>query len=314
MAPIRNLSAAFFKLVSIIAIAKLSLRVIAQEYASLPVSTPPADFEWLAIAGSVENEDTNRASLIHWATQPNRVSPGNFHLTVPRSNSLSSIIANVGSERAEAAYLSPRVLAEDSLLYMNRDPLVLRRPEDLAANRGEAIFGRTAAESLGQYLDANFRLGGIWAFLRETFLDYPFERRIVSPLSPVSAGNPGEARTGNTLLHFGLRNLIGSNPRGFITFRDRLEFDAAAKGPSLILRNPLGIDGSKIVTTLAAEYPNWNVNNSAIPRVGATVSILHGAWSMNLTASAGSGNFELTRGHRENRFEQRVLFYARRAF
>jgi hypothetical protein len=314
VAPIRYFFPPAFKLVFAFAIANLPFRPMAQDYASLPVAAVPSDFRLVTAPEPPANTNVTRASIVHWASEPQKISSWNFRLTGSDSNTFSAIITRVGADRTEAVMLSPRVFAEDSLRYMNRDPLVLSSPENLAAQRGVSIFGTTAAESFGEYLDANYRLGGIWAFVRETFLDYPFERRIVSPLSPVGAGNPGEARTGKTLVHFGLRNLVGANPKGFITFRDRLEFDAAARGPSLVLRNPIGIDGNTIVTTLAAEYSDWNISGGGIPRVGATVSFLRGAWSFNCTASAGQGNFELSRGHRENRFEERLMFYARRPF
>ena len=87
--------------------------------------------------------------------------------------------------------MSARVFTEDSLLYMNRDTSVLRSPDELATSRGVSVFRRTAVQSLGDYLDVNYHPGGIIGFFRETFLDNPYDKRIISPLSPAVAGNPG---------------------------------------------------------------------------------------------------------------------------
>ncbi len=85
--------------------------------------------------------------------------------------SLSFILEKVGTKRAESVLMSARVLTEDSLLYMNRDTSVLRSPNELATSRGASVFRRTAVQSLGDYLDANYHPGGIIRIFRETFLN-----------------------------------------------------------------------------------------------------------------------------------------------
>jgi hypothetical protein len=228
--------------------------------------------------------------------------------------SLSFILEKVATKKAESALTSVRVLTEDTLLYMNRDPITLRSPDELATSRGVSVFRRTAIQSLGDYLDANYHPGGIIRIFRETFLDDTFDKRIVSPLSPVVAGNPGVANARKDDIHVGLRNLLSRNPRGFITFNDKAELDVAVNGPSFILRNPIYIDGKTLVTALAVEYPNWKVNSWSFPRVGATLTYVHGKHSVYLTASAGRDNFRSSQGDIENRYEERIMLYTQYAF
>ena len=171
----------------------------------------------------------------------------------------------MGTDRAESALTSARVLTEDSLIYMNRDPTGLRSPDDLATRRGVSVFRRTAVQSLGDYLDANYQPSGTIGFFRETFLDDNYDKRIISPLSPVVAGNPGVAYAGKDGVHIGLRNVLSPNPRGFITFSDKAELDVTARNPSFILRNPIYIDGKVLTTTLGVEYPDWKVDRWSIP-------------------------------------------------
>lgn len=228
--------------------------------------------------------------------------------------SLSFILEKVGTKKAESALMSARVFTEDSLLYMNRDPALLRSPDELATSRGVFVFRRTALQSLGDYLGANYHPNGIVGFVRETFLNDTFDKRIVSPLSPVVAGNPGVANTRKDDIHVGLRDLLSTNPRGFVTFNDKAEIDLAVNGPSFILRNPVYIDGKALITALAVEYPDWKVNSWSFPRVGATVAYVHGKHSVYLTSSAGRGNFEFSRGHTESRYEERIMLYTQYAF
>ena len=105
--------------------------------------------------------------------------------------SLSFILEKVGTERTESTLTSARVLTEDALQYMNRDPAVLISPYQLATHRGESVFRKTGVQSLGDYLGANYHPNGVIGFFRETFLDNSYDKRIISPLSPPDAGNPG---------------------------------------------------------------------------------------------------------------------------
>jgi hypothetical protein len=228
--------------------------------------------------------------------------------------SLSVILEKVGTKNAESALMSARVLTEDSLLYMNRDSTVLRNPDELATSRGVFVFRRTALQSFGDYLGANYHPNGIVGFVRETFLNDTFDKRIVSPLSPVMAGNPGVANTRKDDIHVGLRNLLSTNPRAFVTFNDKAEIDVAVDGPSFILRNPVYIDGKTLITALAVEYPDWKVNSWSFPRVGATLAYVHGKHGVYLTSSAGRGNFAFSQGHLESRYEERIMLYTQYAF
>jgi hypothetical protein len=228
--------------------------------------------------------------------------------------SLSFILEKVGTKKAESALTSARVLTEDSLRYMNRDISVLRSPDDLATRRGVSLFRRTAVQSLGDYLDANYHPGGIIRIFRETFLNDSYDKRIISPLSPVVAGNPGVANVRKDDIHVGLRNLLSPNPRGFITFSDKAELDVTAHNPSFILRNPIYIDGTALITTLAVEYPDWKVNSWSSPRVGATIAYVHGKHGIYLTTSAGRGNFELRQRYIENRYEEHIMLYTQYTF
>ena len=228
--------------------------------------------------------------------------------------SLSFILEKVGTRKAESALMSVRVLTEDSLLYMNRDTSVLRSPDELATSRGISVFRRTAVQSLGDYLDANYHPGGIIRIFRETFLNDSYDKRIISPLSPADAGHPGMANARKDDIHIGLRDLLSTNPRGFVTFSDKTELDVAVNGPSLILRNPIYIDGKALITALAVEYPDWKVNSWSLPRVGATLAYVHGKHGVYLTASTGRGNFELSQGRIESRYEERIMLYTQYAF
>jgi hypothetical protein len=228
--------------------------------------------------------------------------------------SLSFFLEKVGTERVESTLTSARVLTEDSLLYMNRDPTALRSPDDLATRRGIFLFRRTAVQSLGDYLDVNYHPSGIIGFFRETFLDNTYDKRIISPLSPVVAGNPGMAYAKNDGIHIGLRDLMSPNPRGFITFSDKAELDVTPRNPSFILRNPIYIDGKVLTTALGVEYPDWNVNSWSIPKVGATFAYVHGEHSVYLTVSAGRNSFESSQGGIESRYEEQIMLYTQYKF
>ena len=228
--------------------------------------------------------------------------------------SLSFILEKVGTERAESALTSARVLTEDSLLYMNRDPAVLISPDERATRRGVSVFRKTAVQSFGDYLGANYHPNGIIGFSRETFLDNAYDKRIISPLSPVVAGNPGVAYARKDGIHVGLRDVTSPNPRGFITFSDKAELDVTAHNPSFILRNPIYIDGEALITALAVEYPDWQVDKWSIPSVGATLTYVHGKHSVYLVASAGRDNFESSRGDIESRYDEKIMLYTQYTF
>ncbi|MGB7769046.1 MAG: hypothetical protein WBN22_09380 [Verrucomicrobiia bacterium] len=227
---------------------------------------------------------------------------------------LSFILEKVGTERAESVLMSARVLTEDSLLYMNRNPAVLSSPDELATRRGVSVFRRTAVQSLGDYLGANYHQNGVIGFFRETFLDNTYDKRIISPLSPVIAGNPGVAYARKDGIHVGLRDVMSPNPKSFITFSDKSELDVTAHNPSFILRNPIYIDGKALITALAVEYPDWKVNSWSLPKVGATLAYVHGKRSVYLTASTGRDNFQSSQGDIENRYEERIMLYTQYAF
>jgi len=111
-----------------------------------------------------------------------------------------------------------------------------------------------------------------------------------------------------------LRNVLSRNPRGFVTFSDKAEIDVAINGPSFILRNPIYIDGKVLTTALAVEYPDWEVNSWSFPKVGATLSYVHGKHGVYLTAIAGGDNFKSSQGGIESRYEEQIMLYTQYKF
>lgn len=222
--------------------------------------------------------------------------------------SLAAIIEKEATKRAYATLMSARLDTEDAELYLNQDPTTLRSPYDLETRRGISVFGRTAVESLGDYVDQNYHPGGIIRFVQETIFDDPFDKRIVSPFAPAYAGNPGEAFTRKSDIHFGLRHLASDNPMAFLTFSDKAEIDLTRRNPSFTLRNPFYIDrGSALVTVLAVKYPDWQVSHWSLPTFGATLAYVHGRHSINLTTSAGTCNCLTSTGGTESRYAEQVL-------
>lgn len=265
-------------------------------------------------------EQYNRSNSLHavliWISRPWDGTNPELRLKLKQKDerSLSFILEKVGTQKAESALMSARVLTEDSLLYMNRDPRGLENPDELATRRGIAVFGRTALQSLGDYVGENYRPNGIVGIVRETFLNDTFDKRIISPLSPVVAGNPGVANARKDDIHVGLRNVLSRNPRGFVTFSDKAEIDVAINGPLFILRNPVYIDGKTLTTALAVEYPNWEVNSWSFPKVGATLAYVHGEHGVYLTASAGGDNFKSSQGGIKSRYEEQIMLYTQYKF
>jgi hypothetical protein len=232
--------------------------------------------------------------------------------------SLSFIIDKVGTKRAESTLASARVLTEDLMLSMNPDASAGRSPVELTDHHVASVFRETARESLGDYLQENYHPGGIIEIVRETLLDDSFDKRIVSPFSPAYAGNPGAAYARKDDIHVGLRNIWSTNPRGFVTFSDKVEIDVTRKNPSLTLRDPLYLNRSDnrkaLITALAVNYPDWQVDKWSIPGVGATLSYVYNNQSVNLTAGAGRCNFESSQGGVESRYGEQVMLYAQCTF
>ena len=231
--------------------------------------------------------------------------------------SLSSILGKVATKRAESTLASARVLAED-VSSVNRGTSASRSPAELADHRVTSVFRETARESVGDYVKANYHPGGIIEVVRETLLDDSFDKRIVSPLSPAYAGNPGAAYAKKGDIHFGLRNIWSTHPRGFVTFSDKVEIDVTRSNPSLTLRDPLYLNYSDnhkaLVTALAVNYPDWQVDKWSIPSVGATLSYVYNNESVNLTAGAGKCNFGSSHGGVESRYGEQVMLYAQCTF
>ena len=232
--------------------------------------------------------------------------------------SLSFIVGNVGTRRAETTLASARVLTEDLMSSMNPDTSASRSPVELTDHHVASVFRETARESLGDYVKANYHPGGIIEIVRETLLDDSFDKRIVSPLSPAYAGNPGAAYAKKDDIHVGLRNIWSTNPRGFVTFSDKAEIDVTRRNPSLTLRDPLYLDYSDkrkaLITAVAVNYPDWQVDKWSIPSVGATLSYVYNSESVNLTAGAGRCNFESGHGSVESRYGEQVMLYAQCTF
>jgi hypothetical protein len=232
--------------------------------------------------------------------------------------SVSYILDKVGTERAESTLESARVFTEDLMASTHRDASVQRNPIQLTDHHIASVFRDTARDSLGDYVKVAYHPVGIVEIIRETLLDNSFDKRIVSPLSPADAGNPGAAYAKKGGIHVGLRDIWSDSPRGFITFSDKAEIDVTRKNPSITLRDPLYLDYNNnrkaLITALAVNYPDWQVNKWSIPNVGATLSYVDGNQSINLTASAGRCNFETSGGGVESRYGEQVMLFAQCTF
>ncbi|MGA9780142.1 MAG: hypothetical protein WBS33_17920 [Verrucomicrobiia bacterium] len=232
--------------------------------------------------------------------------------------SLSFILDKEGTERAESTLASARVFTGDLMQSMNRDTLIPRSPVDLTVHHVTSVFRETTRDSLGDYVEENYHPGGIMEIVRETLLDNSFDKRIVSPFSPAVAGNPGAAYAKKGGIHVGLRDMWSGNPRGFVTFSDKAEIDVTPRYPSITLRDPLYLDYSDnrkaLITAVAMNYPDWQVDRWSIPSVGATLAYVYESESVNLTASAGRCNFESSHGGADSRYGEQVMLYAECAF
>ncbi len=296
-----------------------TLQSQAQQYAALlkftgdtnaPVRPHP---EW--------HGDTNSLSAVFTWTRPVEAGTKLELKLDPQQRdlkSLSFILDKEGTERAESTLASARVLTGDLMLTRNRDALTQRSPVDLIARHVTSVFRDTTRDSIGAYVKENYHPGGIVEIVRETLLDDSFDKRIISPFSPANAGNPGDAHAKKDGIHVGLRNIWSENPRGFVTFSDKAEIDVTPRCPSITLRDPLYLDYSNnrkaLITALAVDYPNWQVDKWSIPSVGATLSYVYDNQSVNLTASAGRSNFESSHGGGESRYGEQVMLYAQCAF
>jgi hypothetical protein len=267
------------------------------------------------------HSDTNSVSaVLIWTRPPKERTNRELKLDFERKDekSFSFILDKVGTERAESTLMSARVLTEDLMSSLNRDTSAPRSPVELTDHHVAAVFRNTARDSLGDYVKDNYHPSGIVEILRETFLDDSFDKRIVSPFSPADAGNPGTAHAKKDGIHVGLRNIWSDNPRGFVTFSDKVEIDVTPRNPSITLRNPLYLDCSNnrkaLITALAVIYPDWQVDRWSIPSVGGTLSYVCDNESINLTAGAGRCNFESSHGGVGSRYGEQVMLYAQCTF
>ena len=160
------------------------------------------------------------------------------------------------------------VFTEDSLLYMNRDTSALISPDELATRRGVSVFRRTAVQSLGDYLGANYHPNGIIGFFREAFLDDSSTRELSLRCPRLLRGIQEWPIQKRRHPRWVARS-VDPNPRGFVTFSDKAEIDVTAHNPSFILRNPVYGDGHALITALAVEYPDWQVDKVVHPQCGA---------------------------------------------
>ncbi len=296
-----------------------ALQSQAQPYPALLEFTADTNFpvrpvsEWHSDTSSVVAELT-------WTRPPKEGTNPERKLDLERKDakSLSSILDKVGTERAESTLVSAWVLTGDLMSSMNRDASARRSLVELTDHHVASVFKNTARDSLGDYVKDNYHPGGIVEILRETFLDNSFDKRIVSPFSPADAGNPGTAYAKKDGIHVGLRNIWCGHPRGFVTFSDKAEIDVTPSNPSITLRDPLYLDYSNhrraLITALAVNYPDWQVDRWSIPSVGATLSYVYANESVNLTAGAGRCNFESSHGGVESRYGEQVMLYAQCTF
>lgn len=291
----------------------------AQSYAALLQFT--ADTNMPPRPVSEWHGDTNSVyAVLIWNSRPEAGTNVALKLDLNQQDerSLSFILNKVGTERAESTLASARVFTEDLMSSANRDLSARRSTVEVTDGHIAAVFRNTARDSLGDYVKDNYHPGGVVEILRETLLGNSFDKRIVSPFSPADAGNPGAAYAQKDGIHVGLRNIWSDNPRGFVTFSDKAEIDVTRKHPSLTLRDPLYLDYSNnrkaLITALAVNYPDWQVDKWSIPSVGATVSYVYDHESVNLTAGAGQCNFESSHGGVQSRYGEQVMLYAQCTF
>ncbi|HKW27909.1 MAG TPA: hypothetical protein VJT54_01120 [Verrucomicrobiae bacterium] len=291
----------------------------AQSYAALLQFT--ADTNMPPRPVSEWHGDTNSVyAVLIWNSRPEAGTNVELKLDLDQQDvrSLSFILNKVGTERVESTLASARVFTEDLMSSANRDISARRSSVEVTDHHVAAVFRNTARDSLGDYVKDNYHPGGIIEILRETLLGNSFDKRIVSPFSPADAGNPGTAYAKKDGIHVGLRNIWSDNPRGFITFSDKAEIDVTPDHPSLTLRDPLYLDYSDnrkaLITALAVNYPDWQVDKWSIPSVGATVSYVYNHESVNLTAGAGQCNFESSHGGVQSRYGEQVMLYAQCTF
>ena len=296
-----------------------TLQSQAQPYAALLEFTADTNVparpvsEWHGATNSV-------VAVLTWTRPPKERTTPELKLVVEQKDekSLSSILDKVGTERAESTLVSARVLTGDLMSSLNRDTSAGRSPVELIDRHVALVFRDTARDSLGDYVKDNYHPGGIVEILRETFLDDSFDKRIVSPFSPAGAGNPGTAYAKKDGIHVGLRDVLSDNPRGFVTFSDKAEIDVTPRHPSITLRDPLYLDYSHnrkaLITALAVNYPDWQVDRWSIPNVGATLSYVYANESVNLMAGAGRCNFASSHGGVESQYGEQVMLYAQCTF
>jgi hypothetical protein len=270
---------------------------------------------------SVWHSDTNSVvAVLTWTRPAAAEASQERKLVFERidEKSLSSILEKVGTERAESTLGSARVLTGDLMSSLNRDPSAPGSPVELIDHHIASVYRNTARDSLGEYVKDNYHPSGVVEILRETFLDDSFDKRIVSPFSPPDAGNPGTAYAKKDGIHVGLRNIWSDNPRGFVTFSDKVEIDVTPRNPSITLRDPLYLDyrnnRKALITALAVIYPDWQVDRWSIPSVGGTLSYVYDNESINLTAGGGRCNFESSHGGVGSRYGEQVMLYAQCTF
>lgn len=296
-----------------------TLQSQAQSYAALLEFT--ADTNMPVRPGSAWHSATNSVvAVLTWTRPPKEGTTPELKLVIEQKDqkNLSSILDKVGTERVESTLVSARALTGDLISSLNRDTSAGRNPVELIDHHVALVFRDTARDSLGDYVKDNYHPGGIVEILRETLLDDSFDKRIVSPFSPVDAGNPGTAYAKKDGIHVGLRDVLSDNPRGFVTFSDKAEIDVTPRHPSVTLRDPLYLDYSHsrkaLITALAVNYPDWQVDKWSIPSVGGTFSYVYDNESVNLTAGAGRCNFESSHGGVESRYGEQVMLYAQCTF
>jgi len=291
----------------------------AQQYAALFQFT--GDTNMPARPVSEWHDDTNSVyAVLAWTSRPGVGTNVELKLDLePKEEKrFSFILGKVGTQRAESTLASARVFTGDLMSSANPDLSTLRSPVDMTDHHIASVFRDTARESFGDYVKADYHPGGVLEIVRETLLDSTFDKRIVSPFSPADAGNPGTAYARKDSIHVGLRNLWSTNPRGFVTFSDKAEIDLTRRNPSITLRDPLYLDyhGNRkaLITAVAVNYPDWQVDKWSIPNVGATLSYVYANQSVNLSASAGQCNFESSHGGVETRYGEQVMLYAQCTF
>lgn len=180
-----------------------------------------------------------------------------FTLSEPLDQkSLPEIIKSIGSDRTENAFYSAELRVNDTFTYFARNPALVDKPEKFYADRGVNLFRRTILRSAGDYAEDNLELPKAGKVLLESTVGYE-KGKIVPFFASPTEGSPGDSYTRARGFDGGIRNILSDNPNVFLTYKDRIQAEVAVRGPSLTIRNPIGIDGGTLTSVVGINYDDF---------------------------------------------------------